>query len=143
MVSPCWSNHETKAVSAYTMSKIALIKMVELLDAEMPDVRFVSVGPGWVKTKIHEEMIKAGPVGGDGYSATVRKLQDADPNAWTEMTSVVECCDWLIAADRSAIGGRNFSVANDEWRRPTLAVALRQDHNMYKLRRHNNNWRET
>ena len=43
------TNNATLRYSAYTISKIALIKMTELLDAEYDDVRFVIVGPGWGK----------------------------------------------------------------------------------------------
>jgi NAD(P)-dependent dehydrogenase (short-subunit alcohol dehydrogenase family) len=54
--------------SAYTVSKIALIKMCELLDAEIPDVKFSIIGPGWVKTKIHHATIQAGKAfAGDNF----------------------------------------------------------------------------
>ena len=58
------TNGATVNYSAYTISKIALIKMCELLDAEIEDTRFTIVGPGWVKTKIHEATLKAGGKGG-------------------------------------------------------------------------------
>ena len=48
------SNSAPVNYSAYTVSKIALTKMTELLDAELSVTRFVIVGPGWVKTKIHK-----------------------------------------------------------------------------------------
>ena len=56
----CGTNNATVNYSAYTISKIALIKMCELLDAEIPDVNFVILGPGWVKTKIHQATLDAG-----------------------------------------------------------------------------------
>ena len=36
--------------------------MCELLDAEVPDVKFVILGPGWVRTKIHDAVLQAGKI---------------------------------------------------------------------------------
>ena len=52
------TNNATKYYSAYTISKIAQIKMAELLNHEMTDTKVVILGPGWVKTKIHQETLK-------------------------------------------------------------------------------------
>ncbi len=104
--------------SAYTVSKIALIKMCELLDAEISDTRFVIVGPGWVDTKIH----KTKPSGVD----------------FTSMDKVLDCCDWVIDSPREIVGGRNFSVVSDEWGTRQLAETLIQQPDMYKLRRSGN-----
>jgi len=101
--------------SAYTVSKIALIKMCELLDAEIPNTRFVIVGPGWVDTKIH-------------------KTRPANIS-FTPMDRVLDCCDWLIDSPRRAVSGRNFSVAFDSWGTRELAEMLIEYPDMYKLRR--------
>ncbi len=102
--------------SAYTVSKIALIKMCELLDAEIPDSRFAIVGPGWVDTKIHRESrpkhVKSAP-----------------------MDRVLDCCDWIIDSSREVVGGRNFSVVSDRWGTRGLVEQLIEYPNIYKLRR--------
>ena len=121
--------------SAYTVSKIALIKMCELLDAEIPDTRFSIVGPGWVKTKIHEATLAAGKQAGDNLERTADKLASDE---CVPMEKVVEFCDWIMNAPREEIGGRNFSVAHDPWGKEELAAALRSDCDMYKLRRFGN-----
>lgn len=102
--------------SAYTVSKIALIKMCELLDAEIPDTRFIIVGPGWVDTKIH------------------KKPKPEHVN-FTPMDRILDCCDWLIDASRKVVGGRNFSVVFDSWGTRELAEMLIEYPDMYKLRR--------
>ncbi len=102
--------------SAYTTSKIALIKMCELLDAEIPHTRFIIVGPGWVDTKIH-------------------KISKPEHAKFTPMDRVLDCCDWLIDCPRIAVGGRNFSVAFDNWGTRELAEMLIEYPEMYKLRR--------
>ena len=123
--------------SAYIISKIAQIKMCELLDAEMPDTRFAIVGPGWVKTKIHESTLSAGARAGANYQRTIDKLAS---NECTSMEQVLDCCDWLVEAPRNLISGRNFSVMFDKWGTEELDKMLAQNPDMYKLRRYGNEW---
>jgi NAD(P)-dependent dehydrogenase (short-subunit alcohol dehydrogenase family) len=132
------SNSAPVNLSAYTISKIALTKMCELLDAEIPDVRTVVIGPGWIKTKIHKEMLAAGPGAGEGYRRTIERL---GRNDFTPMESVLAFLDWLENQPREAIGGRNFSAPNDPWEAKVLVDELVRDGDMYKLRRHRNFWK--
>ncbi len=104
--------------SAYTVSKIALIKMTELLAAEMPDTKFVILGPGWVKTKIHRET-------------------PPEDVAWTSMKRVVDFCDWVVDAPCELVSGRNFSI-RDWWGTEGLLGWLKENPDMYKLRRYMN-----
>lgn len=122
--------------SAYTVSKMALIKMVELLAAELPDVKFLIVGPGWVKTKIHQSILNAGERAGISYERTVQMFKDG---TFTPMKKVVECCNTLISGSREILTGRNFSVAFDRWNDPHLVDLLEKNPDMYKLRRYGNN----
>ncbi len=124
--------------SAYTVSKIALIKMCELLDAEIPDTHFVIMGPGWVKTKIHQATLQAGPKAGANYQKTIAKLSGDE---CTPMETVLDCCDWLLGAERRVVGGRNFSVVFDQWGKTALTKKLLKDPHMYKLRRQGNDWK--
>lgn len=128
------TNNATTRYSAYTISKIACIKMCELLDAEIQDTVFTIVGPGWVKTKIHESTLAAKDKAGDNYSKTVSMLNE---DRCFPMEKVVDCCDWLINADRSLVGGRNFSAANDPWGDEKIQC-ITQDANNFKLRRFGN-----
>lgn len=125
--------------SSYTISKIALTKMSEFLDAEMPDVRFAIVGPGWVKTKIHEETLRAGAeMAGANFGRTEGRLKGTD---WVPMDKVVQCCTWIATTASKGVRGRNFSVANDLCGHFELEKALENDPNMYKLRRSQNSWK--
>jgi len=123
--------------SAYTISKIALIKMCELLDAEIPDTRFTIVGPGWVKTKIHKNTLKAGAPVGVNYQRTIDKLAGND---CTPMDEILDCFDWLVDAPRELVSGRNFSVVFDKWGNEALSKMLAENPDMYKLRRYGNDW---
>jgi len=131
------TNNATVNYSAYTISKIALIKMCELLDAEIPDTNFVILGPGWVKTKIHQQTLTAGPKAGANYQKMISKLAG---EGWTPMETVLDCCDWIIKSDRKVVSGRNFSVVFDKWGSSALTEKLEEDSNMYKLRRFGNDW---
>jgi NAD(P)-dependent dehydrogenase (short-subunit alcohol dehydrogenase family) len=122
--------------SAYTVSKIALIKMVELLDAEISDTRFSIIGPGWVDTKIHRETMRAGVKAGDNYHKTIQKLDNKD--GMTSIERIFECCNWMIDSPRDVVSGRNFSVVYDKWGGKELDAKLKADVHMYKLRRHKN-----
>ena len=132
------TNNAPKNYSAYTISKISLIKMCEILDAEIPSVRFSIIGPGWVKSKIHQATINAGKeLAGDNFQKTLGMLKGEQ---WVSMEKVLDCCDWIIKMPKDIIGGRNFSVESDAWGQPALEDQLLQDENMYKLRRRGNDW---
>ena len=121
--------------SSYTTSKIALIKVTELLDAEFEDIRFSIIGPGWVKTKIHAETLMASKRAKSAASETQRRLELGDFNS---MDRVIECMDWLLDAPKKIIGGRNFSVVHDQWGDSSLEQGLQADPDKFKLRRFGN-----
>jgi NAD(P)-dependent dehydrogenase (short-subunit alcohol dehydrogenase family) len=129
------TNSAPDRFSSYTLSKIAAIKMCELLDREIPDTKFSILGPGWVRTKIHDETLRAGTQAGSAFEQTRQRL---DGNDFTPMSDILDCCDWLLAAPRAAVGGRNFSVAHDNWGSDELIRRLVSDQDCYKLRRHEN-----
>lgn len=129
------TNSAPPRFSAYTVSKIALIKMCELLDAEMADIKFTILGPGWVKTKIHAETLAAKERAGAAYDQTLAMMAGGN---WVPIERVVDCCVWALAAPKAAVGGRNFSVAHDAWGAPEMTARLIQEPDMYKLRRAGN-----
>lgn len=123
--------------SAYVVSKVALIKMCELLQAEIPDTRFSILGPGWVKTKIHQETLKAGPNQAGSSFIKTKEMLKQPKEAWVPLEKVIHCCLWALHSP--AIGGRNISVEHDAWDASELELALQNDLNLFKLRRYGNN----
>lgn len=121
--------------SSYVTSKVALIKAVELLDAEFENVRFTIIGPGWVKTKIHSETLVAGLNSGHSIVETERRLQ---ANEFNPMEKVLNFFDWVMFAPKDVVSGRNFSVVHDKWGDSALVQKLRSNVNSFKLRRHSN-----
>ena len=131
------TNSATERYSAYTISKIASIKMCELLDFEIKDTKFSILGPGWVKTKIHQSTIHEPINSGKNFARTNEMLQGKNMNS---MSNVVECCNWVISQPKEVVGGRNFSVVYDKWGDPKLNSELLEDKNVYKLRRFKNDF---
>jgi NAD(P)-dependent dehydrogenase (short-subunit alcohol dehydrogenase family) len=130
------TNNATQDYSAYTISKIASIKMVELLDFEINDTSFSILGPGWVKTKIHDATIQSKDAAGPNYFKTIKMLE-ADGKKCYPMEKVIACCKWILTSDRDLIGGRNFSSVFDPWESDEIEK-IKDNPNNFKLRRFGN-----
>lgn len=130
------TNNATLNYSAYTISKIASIKMIELLDAEIKDVSFSILGPGWVKTKIHNATVDAKDMAGENYLKTINMLAK-DEDQWYPMEKVIKCCNWIIDSPRELVSGRNFSAVHDPWESKNIEL-IKKNHNNFKLRRFGN-----
>ena len=124
-------------LSAYTASKIFLTKMCEFLDAENKDMSIFIVGPGFTRTKIHDQILKGKAVARVKLKSTRRDLKEKEGTA---LKDIFECIDWLIHVDKKLVSGRNFSVAFDPWKSnpKKLLKALKSDRDMYRLRRNKN-----
>lgn len=135
------TNSAAPAYSSYCVSKILLIKMCELLDAESPDTSFFIVGPGIVRTRIHEQTLKAAGRSGPNYQKVVKFLESS--NQGTSHDEIYSCVRWCMKAGKQASGGRNISLVNDAWRGggAELARWLETNANAYKLRRFGNDHR--
>ncbi len=134
------TNSAPKNFSAYTISKIILIKMCELLDTENKDLNIFIIGPGWVKTKIHNETIKAGKKAGLSYDKTINFLK---LNKGTNMDDIYDCINLISRQEKRIVSGRNFSIINDKCRKFLNGRLIRElisDKEMYKLRRHKNDF---
>lgn len=131
------TNNPFTNYSSYCLSKILLIKLCELLDDEEPDLKTFIIGPGYVKTPIHDQTLRAGARAGANREKTLAFLDGGDG---TPLRDVYDCIEWCAAQPRDVIGGRNVSVVHDPWRDggAALAAALRADPDMFKLRRAGN-----
>lgn len=129
------TNSATKNYSGYTISKIALIKMSELLDYEIQDCKFTIIGPGWIESKIHDATILAGEKAGDNFEKTQKMRREKLMNP---MSIVIDACNWVISRPKEIAGGRNFSAVFDDFDSKSLSADLISDGNLFKLRRAGN-----
>ena len=137
------TNNAAPAYSAYCASKIFLLKMCELLDAESPDTSFFIIGPGIVRTKIHQQTLRTPATSGANYRKVVDFLASPDPG--TSHDDIYACLEWCRQAGKAVIGGRNLSLVHDAWRNGGMALArrLQSEPNLYKLRRRGNDLKIT
>jgi len=129
------TNSAADRFSAYTASKIALIKMTELLDSEISDAKFTILGPGWIKTKIHNQTIKAKEDAGSAYVTTIKRMENSE---FGSIEDLLECIDWIYTQPKKIVGGRNISSQHDKWK-SDLPKIFDSDPSAGKLRRHANN----
>ncbi len=108
--------------SAYNAGKMALLKVVEQLDAETPDAKFFALAPGYIPTKIHKPTLDA-----NWPNERIAK------GGGTAIAKVYECLRWAMEQPKEVIGGRNICVSDPYG--PELAGRLACNASLYKLRR--------
>lgn len=132
------TNNAAPYYSAMCVSKIALIKMCELLDGEYENLNIFTIGPGWVQTKIHQQTLDHPEAAGLHFQKVKQFVESKDG---TPLLKIFEQIEWLIGQGRQIASGRNFSTVFDLWGEDSLKSALSQDPQMYKLRRFRNEWK--
>tara|TARA_Y100000589_G_scaffold320989_1_gene351531 strand:- start:26 stop:811 length:786 start_codon:yes stop_codon:yes gene_type:complete len=130
------TNSATEFYSAYTVGKICLIKSVELLDYEIEDTKFTILGPGWVRTKIHNQTLKAKSNAGMNYKKTLDML--ATPNKFNPIKKVIDDVFKIIELPKELVSGRNFSSVHDDISLKKLKELYSIDKDFYRLRRNLN-----
>lgn len=114
--------------SAYNVSKMALLKLVEQLDHETPDAKFFALGPGTILTKIHKPSLEADWNNPKLYKA-IAENKEAD------YKRLYECLSWCVAQEKAVVGGRNI-CASDPWEDPFTVSWTMRNRDLFKLRRH-------
>ena len=130
------TNSAMSNYSAYCVSKIGLIKICELLDAECEDLKIQIIGPGFVKTKTHEETLKAKQMAGSNYERVKEFMESGEQG--TSFEDIYRCLKWIDSSEKKVTSGRNFSVVHDSWGKEALEAELKKNLDMYKLRRKGN-----
>jgi hypothetical protein len=131
-------NNATKYYSAYTVSKIAQIKITELLNHELKNVSFTILGPGWVKTKIHKQTLNNPKNARENFIRTKKRYKS---NNFVPIKKVTDCVLKVLASKNKFFDGRNISVENDLWMNDSFLEILSEDENIYKLRRDFNDFK--
>lgn len=118
--------------NAYTSSKVALVKMNELLANDYPEHDFINIGPGWVRTPIHSQTISSENASLSSKIETERRIKEND---FIPMSQVIETLIHFVKSSEKSYSGRNFSVSSGEVFDSDLLEKLRSDSHLFKLRR--------
>ncbi len=122
--------------SVYAASKAALIRAMESVAAEVAgwhiDVNAVLPGP--LPTRMHAEIIEAGPkrLGTGEFNAHVNR--DFHGN---ELALAADLVAWLASPDSDGMTGRTISARHDPWPFDKKAIAEIMASDRYTLRRVN------
>ena len=126
------TNSATPHYSAQTLGKIILIKFVELIASEIESLKVFILGPGWVKTKIHDATLNAPEEAGQNYKKTLQMLKSEKLNP---ISKVIDDINQLLKMPRYLVSGRNFSSVHDDLSIKNLEKLYKKDKDFYKLRR--------
>ena len=133
-------SQKARTYSAYSASKLMLMKMTELLDDEEADTKFFILGPGMVRTKIQGQTVRAGERAAN-HARILQFMDTGDPahGTGTDPERIYKCLRWCMAQTKAVIGGRNIYVPSDGWDKgrdgAELAEALDGHKSLFKLRR--------
>lgn len=120
--------------SAYTLSKIMLIKAMEILASEYPKKAFVSLGTGWMKSKIHNSVLSSTSVPEDIHTETLRRM---NTNEFGNPEMISAFFEKIFSLGYEQFSGRNFSLQGDLWKEGHFWEKLTESPVSNKLRRSN------
>ena len=104
-------------VSAYGVSKAAIVRLVETLAVELAPLNIAvnAVAPGFVATEIHQTTLAAGRErGGEHYDRTARLVSEWD----NSMEVPVNCIRYMISEAATRLTGKTISARYDPWGEP-------------------------
>ena len=95
------------------------------------------MGPGWVRTKIHDQTLKAKSNAGMNYKKTLDMFNE--PDKFNPIKKVINDVFKIIELPKELVSGRNFSSVHDDISLKKLKELYSSDKDFYRLRRHLNN----
>lgn len=102
-------------ISSYAASKAAIVRFAETLSHEVKDFKIDinSVAPGFLPTRLHDEVLKAGPkkVGNNLFKKTVSQLKNCEDS----FKKPVELCEFLASNSSNGITGKLIAAYWDNW----------------------------
>lgn len=121
--------------SAYSISKISLYKLTEILALEYKDeeIDFNIIAPGTIKSKMTQEVIDAGESIGDEYSEAVNTLN----NGGQDKERILDLCQLLLSEKSNGLSGRLFAAQWDNLDNYDMNELI-NDKNLFTLKRVDN-----
>jgi 3-oxoacyl-[acyl-carrier protein] reductase len=117
---------------AYAVSKAAVVRLTENV-AATGEIEVNAVAPGFVATRMHDGTLRAGPeaAGQSYYERTCEQLRTGGFPA----SEAAELVAFLIGPGAAGITGRLISAQWDPWREEDFRERLRNDSDLARLRR--------
>jgi NAD(P)-dependent dehydrogenase (short-subunit alcohol dehydrogenase family) len=112
-------------VSAYGVSKAAIVRLVETLAVELAprNIAVNAVAPGFVATEIHQATLAAGRErGGQHYDKTARLVSEWDDS----MDVPVDCVRYMLSEAAARLTGKTISARYDPWGEPEFDQRIDQ-----------------
>lgn len=99
--------------SAYAVAKTAVVRLVETMAMEEPNLDINSVAPGAIKTNIIDGPLKAGPsvIGKEEYNKAIKQSENGD-----DPEPALSLVEWLISEKSDGISGKFISAKWDDWK---------------------------
>jgi NAD(P)-dependent dehydrogenase (short-subunit alcohol dehydrogenase family) len=104
-------------VSAYGISKAAVVRFVETLAVELQsrNIAVNAVAPGFAATEIHAATLAAGrDVAGEHFDKTINLISNWD----NSMDVPIECIRYMISDAAANLTGKTISAWYDPWGEP-------------------------
>tara|TARA_B100000965_G_C19602476_1_gene763622 strand:+ start:8292 stop:9068 length:777 start_codon:yes stop_codon:yes gene_type:complete len=105
------TNGTADNIMSYSLSKVSLIKFTELINSEIKQLKIVSLGPGWYKSKLHNSTLQNKIQSGKNYDKTIINLKRADNIVKAEL--IFKFINWVLKKPINVVSGRNFSIQDD------------------------------
>ena len=117
----------------YSLAKVSLIKFTELLDSEISDLKIVSLGPGWYKSKLHKSTLANKHLSADNYNKTLINLKKVDNKVQSQL--IFKFINWVLKKPKNIVSGRNFSIKDDKkFYEDNKDLAIFKSKSFFKLR---------
>ena len=117
--------------SAYSVSKIGIVKFTEILAKELENIDINVISPGALNTKMLDEVIDAGENAGEEYAESLkRKITGGN-----SFEKTIDLCDFLLSSRSNKISGKLISAIWDNFNNNEFIERLKKDSNFCTLRR--------
>lgn len=122
--------------SAYASSKAGVVRLTETLAGELAEfnIQVNAITSGFVKTRIHEETLKAGARAGEELQRT-RELMSSQG---VDARVTAELALFLASEEADGVSGRLLHAVWDDWRRLGRGGAPLASLGLYTMRRIDN-----
>lgn len=99
--------------AAYSASKMGVVRLVETIAAEEPQLDINAVAPGRINTRLVDELLALGPgvIGGDEFFASQQQKSDGGAS----LQKVIDLVDWLISPASDMTSGKLIAAQWDTW----------------------------